>query len=97
MNKPFTPLELLLIAQLAGRHTSPKSTVDHPKGVIVPGDAFMTEKIKDPDYTPYCMRCTVCYRLHRTVTGFECPNCGTKSNFDLTTFNGNINVQYEET
>lgn len=30
-----------LAIELAGRHTIPKSTVTHPKGVIVPGDPFL--------------------------------------------------------
>lgn len=84
-----------LMEECAARHRTPKATVTHPKGVIVPGDPFMTDKIKDPDYVPYCMRCTLAYRVRRVADGFQCPNCGNKSNFDLTKFNGNINVQYE--
>jgi hypothetical protein len=91
------PLHIQLLAeQLGARHRTPVSTVDHPKGVIVPGNPFMTDKLKDRDYVPYCSKCTLCYRLRRTSFGFECPNCHNKANFDLTPFNDNINVQYEK-
>lgn len=80
----------------AARHRIPKSTVEHPKNVIVPGDPFMTEKLKDPDYVPYCGPCMPMQRIRRVADGFVCPGCGNKSNFDLTKFNGNVDVKYSE-
>lgn len=96
MTFKLTPEMQILAAQLAARHHIPKSTVIHPKGVICVGNPFMTEKLKDPDYVPYCAHCSLCYRLRRTEFGFECPSCHNKANFDLTKYNGNINVQYEK-
>lgn len=81
--------------EAAARHRIPKATVTHPKGVIVPGNPFMTEKLQDPDYVPYCSPCTPMQRLRRTTYGFYCPSCGTKANYDLTRYNGNVAVQYE--
>lgn len=97
MNLPRlpTPFEMQLAEECAARHRTPKATVTHPKGVIVPGDEFMTEKLRDPDYVPYCGPCVPMQRVRRVADGFQCPTCGNKSNFDLTRFNGNINVQYE--
>lgn len=92
--RDLTPAEHLLAEQLAARHRIPKATVTHP-AVIVPGDEFMTEKLKDPDYVPYCFG-DGCGRTRRTWFGFQCPTCGNKMNYDLTHFNGNINVQYVE-
>jgi hypothetical protein len=93
--KELTPYEQMLARELAARHEIPKSTVAHPPGVIVPDDAFMTEKLRDPDYVPYCMRCSPMQRLRRVVDGFECPTCGNKANWDLTTFNNNVDVQFD--
>jgi hypothetical protein len=93
--RDLTPFERVLAEQCAARHRIPKATVEHPKGVIVPGDPFMTKKLRDPDYVPYCMPCTPMQRLRRVADGFECPTCRNKLNYDLTRFNGNINVQYE--
>jgi len=93
--RPLTPLEQMLALQLAARHQIPKATVEHPAGVIVPGDPFMTMKLRDPDYVPYCSPCTLMQRLRRVADGFECPACGNKANFDLTKFNGNKDVQYD--
>lgn len=84
-----------LAAECAARHRIMKATVRHPAGVIVQGDPFMTKKLRDPDYVPYCGPCTPMQRLRRVTNGFECPACGNKSNFDLTPYNSNINVQYE--
>jgi len=92
----MTPIEQLLAAQCAERHRIPKALVEHPKGVIVPGDPFMTMKLKDPDYVPYCGPCVPMQRLRRVADGFECPTCKNKANYDLTPFNGNVGVQYEE-
>lgn len=82
-----------LAAQLAERHRIPKATVTHP-AVIVPGDEFMTEKLLDPDYVPYCLVKSECGRTRRTVYGFKCPTCGNQMNYDLTHYDGNKNVQY---
>jgi hypothetical protein len=84
-----------LVNMTRSRHEIPEATVDHPKGVIVPNDPFMTEKLKDRNYVPYCTPCTLMQRLRRVEDGFICPSCGNKANWDLTKFNGNINVQYE--
>ncbi len=84
-----------LVADLVARHEIPKATVQHPAGVIVPGDDFMTAKLREPDYVPYCLVHSVCGRVRRTVDGFQCPTCGNKMNYDLTHFNGNVNVRYE--
>lgn len=81
-----------LAAECAARHHTPKATVTHPE-VVVPGDPFMTMKLKDPDYVPYCMGAG-CGRTRRTAFGFQCPTCGNKANFDLTRYDGNRNVQY---
>jgi hypothetical protein len=84
---------------LAQLHAIPKATVTHPKGVIVPraggADDFMTDKLKDPDYVPYCLVKADCSRVRRVADGFLCPACGNKMNWDLTHFNGNVDVQYE--
>lgn len=92
----MTSTELALFAQiLSARHHTPKATVTHPQGVVVPGDAFMTHKLTDPDYVPYCMVKSECGRVRRTEFGFQCPTCGNKMNYDLTHYDGNANVQYE--
>jgi hypothetical protein len=81
-----------LAAECAERHRIPKATVTHP-AVIVPGDEFMTEKLRDPDYVPYCFG-TNCGRTRRTEFGFQCPTCGNKMNYDLRHYDGNKDVQY---
>jgi len=91
----LTSAELLLAAQCAERHRIPKATVAHP-AVIVPDDPFMTEKLRDPDYVPYCSPCVPMQRLRRVADGFQCPTCGNKTNYDLTRFNGNVGVQYAQ-
>lgn len=91
----YKKLVTLMAEQAAVRHHIPKSTVTHPTGVIVPGDEFMTEKLKDPDYVPYCSSCMPVQRLRRTEYGFRCPGCGKRANYDLTAYNGNVAVQYE--
>lgn len=83
----------MLAAQLAARHAIPKATVSHP-AVIVPGDEFMTEKLADPNYVPYCLVKPECGRVRRRVYGFECPTCGNQMNYDLTHYDGNKTVQY---
>lgn len=85
----------IFAAECAARHHIPKSTVSHPAGVIVPGDAFMTEKLRDPDYVPYCLIRSECGRTRRAEFGFQCPTCGNQMNYDLTHYDGNANVQYE--
>jgi hypothetical protein len=88
-------LTSIAISTLISRHNIPTATVDHPKGVIVPGDDFMTKKLKDRDYVPYCSIKAECGRVRRVADGFECPYCGNKMNYDLTHFNGNVDVKYE--
>jgi hypothetical protein len=81
--------------EAAARHRTPEPIGDpHPKGVIVQGDEFMTEKISDPDYVPYCGPCVPMQRVRRVSDGFECPTCCNKSNWDLTKFNHNVDVQF---
>jgi hypothetical protein len=92
--RDLTLAERAFAADCAERHRIPKATVTHPP-IIVPGDPFMTEKLRDPDYVPYCGPCVPMQRLRRVADGFECPTCGNKMNYDLTHFNGNVNVQYE--
>jgi hypothetical protein len=89
----LSPEMLRLAEQCAARHRIPKAEFAHP-GVIVPGDEFMTEKLKDPDYVPYCFG-TDCGRTRRTAYGFKCPTCGNQMNYDLTHYDGNKNVQYD--
>lgn len=93
--REMTPFERRLAEECAARHRIPKSTVAHPTGVIVQGDDFMTEKLQDPDYVPYCGPCDPMQRIRRTSFGFECPRCHRKSNYDLTPYDGNMNVQYK--
>ncbi len=82
-----------LATECAARHHTPKATVTHPSGVIVQGDPLMTAKLSDPNYVPYCFG-DGCGRTRRTEFGFECPTCGNKMNYDLTHYDGNVNVQY---
>lgn len=94
--RELTLFESQLAEQCAARHRTPKATVTHPPGVIVPYDTLLTHNIRDPDYVPYCGNCTLCQRVRRIEEGFECPACYRKSNWDLTRFNNNVNVQFEE-
>ena len=80
---------------LTTRHRFSSVSVTHPQGVVVPGDAFMTGKLREPGYAPYCLKRTKCGRVQRTDFGFECPSCGNRMNYDLTHYNGNVDVQYE--
>ncbi len=91
----LTPQQQMMAAEVAARHRTPKSTVTHPPGVIVPGDPFMTAKLEDPDYVPYCGPCSPMQRVRRTEFGFQCPRCDNKMNYDLTHYNGNVSVQYK--
>lgn len=86
----------MMAEQAAERHRTPVATVTHPKGVIVPEDQLLTDNIRnDPNYVPYCGPCTPMQRMRRNETGFHCPTCGVKTNWDLTPYNGNINVQFD--
>jgi hypothetical protein len=85
----------MLAEQCAARHRTPKATVTHPKGVIVPGSTLLTENIRDPDYVPYCGPCDPMQRMRRNETGFYCPTCLNKTNWDLSKFNGNADVQFD--
>lgn len=82
-----------LAEQLARKHRIPKAEHTHPP-VIIPGDDFMTEKLRDPDYVPYCLVKPDCGRVRRTAYGFWCPTCGNQMNYDLTHYDGNLSVQY---
>lgn len=86
------PFVKMLIADLLARHVSPTPSQEVldaiPDNVVVPDDSFLTEKIQDPTYTPYCLRTIRCGRLHRTVYGFTCPNCKAKLNHNLTPYKG---------
>jgi hypothetical protein len=93
--RELTLQERLIAVELASRHYIPSATVQHPQGVIVPGDKFMTDKLRDPDYVPYCLACSPAQRLRRIEEGFQCPCCNTKANWDLTTFNDNVDVEFE--
>jgi hypothetical protein len=85
----------MLAEQCAARHRTPKATVTHPKGVIVPDSTLLTENIRDPDYVPYCGPCDPMQRMRRNETGFYCPTCLCKTNWDLTKFNDNVDVQFD--
>jgi hypothetical protein len=95
MSTQLTPIEQLFAAQVAERHRIPRAIVSHP-AVVVPGDPFMTEKLRDRDYVPYCGPCVPMQRVRRVADGYQCPTCGNKMNYDLTHFNGNVDVQYED-
>lgn len=96
MTDGLTMQQRWMAMELAARHRIPKATVTHPQGVIVPGNALLTENIKDVDYVPYCGPCMPCQRIRRVKDGFICPTCGFKSNWDLTPFDGNVNVKFAE-
>ena len=81
---------------IARRHYPTSAPVEHPKGVIVPDDPFMTAKLREPGYAPYCLKRNACGRVQRTDFGFQCPSCGNRMNYDLTHFNGNVDVQYAQ-
>lgn len=81
---------------LAARHYLSSTPVEHPNGVVVSGNAFMTMKLREPGYAPYCLKRNACGRVRRTAFGFECPSCGNRMNYDLTHYNGNVDVQYEQ-
>lgn len=91
--RDLTPAERMFAEQAAARHRIPKAQFKHP-AVTIPGDEFMTEKLRDPDYVPYCGPCVPVQRVRRTAYGFECPSCGIKANYDLTRYDGNKRVQY---
>jgi len=85
----------MLAEEAAARHRTPKAEFDHPKGVIVPFSELLTENIRDRDYVPYCGPCDPMQRERRVADGFQCPTCGNKTNWDLTPFNGNVDVQFD--
>lgn len=92
----LTESEKTLIKDLSERHKIPETNIVHPKGVIVPGDELLTKKIADGVYTPYCGKCLPMRRLFRIEDGFECRTCKVKLNYDLTLFNGNVDVKYKD-
>lgn len=88
-----------MAARLAYRHTIPESPHIHPKVFVKQGDgtvdAFMTAKLREPHYVPYCLKEASCARVRRTDYGFYCPWCGNKMNYDLSHYDGNKNVEYD--
>lgn len=94
----LTPHQMMLARQLAERHRIPETSIVHPE-VLVHNrdgtvDTFMTAKLREPHYVPYCLNLLECGRLRRTEWGFKCPTCGNKANYDLTKYDGNQNVKY---
>lgn len=99
VNEPLSPQLMAMAHQLAERHRIPESPHIHPR-VFVPDrdggvDEFMTAKLREPHYVPYCLVGIDCARTRRYPWGFECPRCGNRMNWDLTHYNGNINVKYD--
>jgi hypothetical protein len=91
-----------LAFRLARKHRIPESPYTHPKVVVRNADGtvdtFMTDKLRNSDgghYVPYCLVGTDCGRVRKTEWGFECPVCGNKMNWDLTHYDGNINVEFD--
>jgi hypothetical protein len=85
-----------LAAEAAARHRTPVAEFDHPKGVIVPHSELLTDNIRnDRDYVPYCGPCVPMQRMRRSESGFYCPTCLNKTNWDLTPFNNNVDVQFD--
>jgi hypothetical protein len=86
-----------MAARLAAKHREPNEVVPHPKVVIKMGDGsldqHMMTKLADDKYVPYCFG-TECGRTRRKPWGFQCPTCGNKMNWDLTHYDGNLNVEY---
>lgn len=97
--KELTPYERLLAAQCAERHRIPVTDIVHPKVFAVSHngevDEFMTAKLREPHYVPYCLKRTDCGRVRRTDYGFKCPTCGNQMNYDLSHYDGNVNVRYD--
>lgn len=98
----LSPALQALAARLAKKHMIPKSDIVHPKVLVTNSDGtideFMTDKLRNSDdghYVPYCMVGTDCGRVRKTAWGFECPTCGNKMNYDLSHYDGNINVVYD--
>jgi hypothetical protein len=91
-----------MAARLAEKHKIPVTDIRHPWVKLIQPDGtedtWMQDKLRysdDGNYVPYCLRGTGCGRLHKTEYGFKCPTCGNKANYDLTRYNGNLNVVYE--
>lgn len=97
MKSTLPPNLQAMAAQLAAKHREPNIVVPHPKVVIKnydgTHDTFMMEKLSDDKYVPYCFG-TNCGRTRRTEYGFKCPTCGNQMNYDLTHYDGNVNVEY---
>lgn len=99
MNTQLSPELMAMAARLAERHRIPETDIVHPK-VFVPDhkggvNEFMTAKLREPHYVPYCLIGRDCARVRRTEWGFQCPYCGNKMNFDLSHYDGNANVKYD--
>lgn len=88
-----------LAHRLAERHRIPVSKHEHPKVFVKNGDGtvdtFMTAKLREPHYVPYCLVGADCARVRRTEYGFKCPRCGNQMNWDLSHYDGNKNVEYD--
>jgi RecJ-like exonuclease len=39
-------------------------------------DAFIAEKLKDPEWAPYCLVCDTMGRMTKTEYGFRCDGVG---------------------
>jgi len=92
----LSPELLAMAARLAEKHREPDEIVPHPKVLIRSGDSIdesMMDKLSDDKYVPYCFG-TNCGRTRRKPWGFQCPTCGNKMNWNLTHYNGNLNVEF---
>jgi hypothetical protein len=93
-----------IAARLAEKHRIPHSDVVHPKVFVPDGkggiDEWMTAKLRSQDegegpYVPYCLVGADCGRVRRKTWGFQCPTCGNKMNWDLSHYDGNVNVKFD--
>lgn len=93
----LSPELLRMATQLAEKHREPNEVVVHPKVYMRNGDGtvdiFMMDKVSDNKYVPYCLS-GGCGRMRRREYGFYCPTCCKKTNWDLTRFNNNKDVEY---
>jgi len=89
----------LMAQRLAERHRIPESDIVHPKVFVMNGDGtvdtFMTDKLREPHYVPYCLKQVDCGRVRRREWGFYCPCCGNKMNWDLSHYDGNALVKFD--
>lgn len=89
----------LMALRLAEKHREPNEVVPHPKVFVMNGDGtvdtFMTDKLRDDVYVPYCLKKSECGRVRRREWGFQCSCCGNKMNWDLSHYDGNVNVKFD--